>query len=310
VAENEKTQSPAIADENQKIPDISSTSGQRRFRDFFQTFLFTLLAVVLLKAFVLEAFRIPTGSMEETLVEGDFLLVNKFILGIKTPRTIPLTDIPLPTFSLIPIALPARGDILIFEFPGLRDEVFPRRAETYVKRCIGVPGDTIEIINKTVHINDAIITNPPSLKYQSFEIHPRGQPNPNIFPPGSGFNEDNYGPVIVPKKGMAIPIDTATIDRWYVFIRREGHTVEIRTDGVYIDGRLSDTYCVERDYLFMMGDNRDNSLDSRFWGFVPVENVIGKAMLIYFSWDQNIPASNIFTKLSSIRWHRIGSIIK
>jgi signal peptidase I len=310
VAENENTQDPTPPGADQIIPEKSIAVGKRRIRDFIQAFLFTLLAAVLLKAFIIEAFRIPTGSMEETLLEGDFLLVNKFILGVKTPRTIPLTSITLPVITLAPIESPAMGDVLIFDFPGLRDEISPRIAETYIKRCIGVPGDTIEIINKTVHINEAIVTNPPSLKYQSFEIRPRGQPNPNIFPPGSGYNEDNYGPIVVPKKGMVIPIQMETIDRWYVFIRREGHEVEIRNDGILIDGRMSESYTVERDYLFMMGDNRDNSLDSRFWGFVPVDNVIGKAMFIYFSWDKRNPAANLFDKLSSIRWNRMGTIIK
>jgi signal peptidase I len=310
VAENEHTQDHTAPGEDRIIPEESRAVGKRRTRDFILAFLFTLLAAILLKAFIIEAFRIPTGSMEETLLEGDFLLVNKFILGIKTPRTIPLTNISLPVITLVPIVSPAMGDVLIFDFPGTRDEISPRRAETYIKRCIGVPGDTIEIINKTVHINDAIVTNPPSMKYQSFEIRPRGQPNPNIFPPGSGYNEDNYGPIVVPKKGMVVPIQKETIDSWYVFIRREGHEVEIRDDSILIDGRKSESYTVERDYLFMMGDNRDNSLDSRFWGFVPVDNVIGKAMFIYFSWDQNTPVPNVFYKLSSIRWNRIGTIIK
>jgi signal peptidase I len=310
VADNENTQDHTPPGTDQIIPEKSTAVRKRSARDFIQAFLFTLLAAVLLKAFVVEAFRIPTGSMEETLLEGDFLLVNKFILGVRTPRTIPLTNITLPVITLAPVASPAMGDVIIFNFPGSRDEISPHRAETYIKRCIGLPGDTIEIINKTVHINGSIVTNPPSMKYQSFEIRPRGQPNTYIFPPGSGYNEDNYGPIVVPKRGMVIPIDMDTIDRWYVFIRREGHEVEIRDNGILIDGRLSESYTVERDYLFMMGDNRDNSLDSRFWGFVPVDNVIGKAMLIYFSWDKNIPSANVFDKLSSIRWHRIGSIIK
>lgn len=115
---------------------------------------------------------------------------------------------------------------------------------------------------------------------------------------------------MVPKKRMLISIHYDTIDQWYVFIRREGHTVEIRGDKIFIDGRLTDSYTVERDYFFMLGDNRDNSLDSRFWGFVPSDNIIGKAMFVYWSWEQNIPEYHFIDKLSSVRWNRIGTIIR
>ena len=309
MTEVDQTENTALPAADQTRAEEKQARKKAHRREYVQAFLFTVVVALLLKAFFIEAFRIPSGSMEETLLEGDFLLVNKFIYGIRTPRAIPLTTITIPAVTLFPIVEPKMGDVLIFDFPGGRDEINPPRAETYIKRCIGTPGDTIEIINKTVHRNGLIVTNPPTMKFQSFEIRPRGQPNLKIFPPGSGFNEDNWGPVVVPKKGMIIPMTFDTRDWWYVFIKREGHTVEFR-DSVYIDGRCAESYTVERDYLFVMGDNRDNSLDSRFWGFVPVDHVVGKAMFVYWSVDQRGTTGNITEILSSLRWNRVGTIIK
>ncbi len=310
MADIESAQETTPQEEEQKPDEDVKTGRKRHFREYLQAILFTVLVALFLKAFFIEAFRIPSGSMEQTLLEGDFILVNKFIYGFKTPRTIPLTNIAIPVCSILPIKNPKIGDVIIFEFPGGRDEVTPGRSETYIKRCIGTPGDTVEIIDKTVHVNNRAVTNPPLMKYQSYEIHPRGQTNLRMFPPGMDNSEDNYGPVVVPKKRMLISIHYDTIDQWYVFIRREGHTVEIRGDKIFIDGRLTDSYTVERDYFFMLGDNRDNSLDSRFWGFVPSDNIIGKAMFVYWSWEQNIPEYHFIDKLSSVRWNRIGTIIR
>jgi signal peptidase I len=131
-----------------------------------------------------------------------------------------------------------------------------------------------------------------------------------IFPPTARFNEDNYGPVVVPKKGMAITLTSETYPMWEVFIAREGHKPALRADGtVLIDDKAQSTYTVERDYLFGMGDNRDNSLDSRFWGFIPAENVVGTPMFVYWSWSSDTPIANIVEKISSIRLSRVGTLI-
>ncbi len=109
----------------------------------------------------------------------------------------------------------------------------------------------------------------------------------------------------IPKKGDVIALDAGNFYQWRVFIAREGHQADLTGEIVTIDGTPASSYTVERDYCFGMGDNRDYSLDSRFWGFVPYENVVGTPMFVYWSWDPNTPMSDLGTKLSSIRWNRI-----
>lgn len=131
------------------------------------------------------------------------------------------------------------------------------------------------------------------------------------FPKGLGWNEDNYGPLKIPKKGDVIELSKENYQQWDTFIKREKHHPELKADGkIYIDGIQTDKYTVETNYYFMMGDNRNNSLDSRFWGFVPRENIVGKALITYWSWDSEIPFSQFSKLISSIRWDRIGKLIK
>ena len=280
-----------------------------KFRESVETILLVVGAALLLKTFVVEAFRIPSGSMANTLLEGDFLFVNKFIYGIKSPRYIPFTDIRIPNFHLPPFRSPRHGDVIVFEYPGDRDEVKPTEVLSYIKRCIAVGGDTVLISTKVVHINGWQSANPEHLRLEAINSGPRGVPNPRVFPKGSSFNEDNYGPIRVPKEGDVIRLTAETLDGWRVFIEREGHGVTSRGNEILIDGKVTTSYTVERNYLFMMGDNRDNSLDSRFWGFLPEENIVGQALMIYWSWNQDLPLASA-DKFKSVRWARIGTIIR
>ncbi len=284
---------------------------RKRLNDYAATIAATLLVAFFLKTFVVEAFRIPSASMENTLRIGDFLFVNKFIYGAETPKYLPFTNVEIPHFRLWALVHPRRGDVIVFEYPGDRDETKPQGNINYIKRCIAISGDTLLIQNKTVFVNNREFLLPAQSPYTPpSDFLPRESMD-MIFPKGSSFNPDYYGPIVVPFKGMVLNISNGSIEQWQTFIEREGHRVN--TDGtgmVTIDGIPRTQYIVERDYLFTMGDNRNNSLDSRYWGFVPEENIVGKAMFVYWSWDTSVSAGNIAEKFSAIRWGRIGTLIR
>jgi len=231
------------------------------FREYFEAFAVALLAALVLRALVIQAFRIPTGSMKDTLLVGDFLLVNKFIYGSETPDRIPFTEIKLPTFTVPGLRKPERGDIIVFKYP-LDEKV------DYIKRCIGVAGDTLELRNGEVFVNR--------------------QPEGKLTFEKKDFDESegryvNYFRVNAPN------------GKDYVIRRYEGFNPSF---GPVV---------VPPGHLFMMGDNRDNSQDSRYWGYMPMKNIRGQALVIYFSWDKSEPLWNLLKK---IRWSRIFSIIR
>ena len=221
--------------------------------EYVKLFGSALLIALVIKTSLVEAYNIPSGSMENTLMTGDFILGNKFIYGAK----IPLLPIKLPAFSD-----PEPGDIVIFKFPLNPDQ-------NYIKRCIAGPGQIVEIRNKRVYVDNELIDDPEFSKHTDRRVRDRGS---------FDSSRDNYGPFRVP-------------------------------DGHY----------------FMMGDNRDNSYDSRFWGCVPRENILGSAMIVHFSWaqDENAPEISLSHPLSifesiaynlghfheRVRWGRIGDIV-
>lgn len=282
---------------------------KRRFRDSIEGIIFAIIVALLLKVFVVEAYRIPTGSMENTLLVGDFLLVNKFIYGAKSPQYLPFTDIRIPYFQLPPLELPHRGNVIVFEWPGDQNELRPPNPINYIKRCIGLPGDTVQVIDRVVYVNGKRQPFPEDVKFDDYPVMPKGYPNPQIYPPGADWNVDYYGPIVVPKKGMVIHLSKRDFGEWHIFIEREGNTCSLQDTTVYVDGKPAKTYTVKQNYYFMMGDNRENSFDSRFWGFVPFKNILGQAMIIYWSWNPHIPFYDVFAKIASIRWGRIGMLI-
>ncbi len=286
-------------------------------KDFFKDIVFVLGAFLVLNSMVLAAFEVPTGSMENEIMAGDFLFVNKFIYGGSTPRTIPLTNIRIPWFRVTDV-LPflkwrdvERGDVIVFEFPGQRDEIASPEFMFYLKRCIALSGDTVFIRDRTIYVNNKKVEFPRNVKFNTPRIVPSGVADPRIFPKGEPFNEDNWGPVVVPTAGQVIPLGMNNLEKWKTFIEREGHAVRLNDQGqITIDGVQMQRYVVERDYVFGMGDNRDNSLDGRFWGFIPKESVVGTPLIVYWSWDPDI---SLFTdpivKLSTIRLNRVGTLI-
>jgi signal peptidase I len=240
-----------------KLQKLSQRKPKSIVREWTELIITVAVMVFLIRTTVVEAFRIPTGSMENTLLVGDFLLVNKFIYGIRTPDWlgIPFTDIGfrIPSQRFPGIREPKRGDIVVFKYP-----LDPKL--NYIKRCIARPGQTVEIRQKKLYVDGKQIPLPPDGKHTNKNTLPPGFRERGILYMGENWNKDNFGPVIVP----------------------EGH-------------------------YFVMGDNRDNSADSRYWGFLPQENIVGKAMVIYFSWDKYVP---MFRGLKKIRWDRLANVIE
>lgn len=300
-------------------------------REYSESFFVALIIALVIRALVIYPFRIPTGSMQDSLLIGDFLLANKFVYGIRSPDWIgiPYTEIgfKIPFFHTPGFRKPARGDVVIFKYP-------KNQALNYIKRCIAVSGDTVFIQNKTVYVNGKTFPNAPKTKFIHNHTYPVGSKESKIFPPGAG-NRDNYGPVRVPApgdtfrftndsrgewtkwltvafyegydlklrhSGQTIKLNEKNIDRW------ERYTKSYPIDAFYIDddpikNRL---YTVKNRHYFLMGDNRDNSLDSRYWGFLPGRLVVGEALITYWSWDSEVPLYRIFNK---IRWNRILKLI-
>jgi signal peptidase I len=280
-------------------------------KDFFKDLLFVLVSFFFLNSFVLASFEVPTGSMENEIMTGDFLFVNKFIYGGTTPRTIPFTNIRLPWFRVPAFRSVERGDVIVFEFPGQRDEVRSPEFMFYLKRAVALSGDTIQIVNRRLMVNGKPALIPRNMKFNNQNPKPASYADPKIFPKGEPFNEDFWGPVVIPSRGDAIALTPTSLLRWGTFIGREGHQAAVDRNGrVTVDGREASHYTVEHNYIFGMGDNRDNSLDGRFWGFIPEENIVGTPMIVYWSWDPDVPATNVINKIASIRLTRVGTLIK
>lgn len=270
-----------------------------------------LVIVWLIISSVVEASRVPTGSMETTIMPGDFLFINKFIYGPTTPRFIPYTNIELPYFRIPIFAEPEKEDLIVFKFPGYRDQIEHPEIQFYVKRCVGEPGDTIEIKNKVLFVNGKEFPIPPRIQYLNEYTMPQGVVDQNIFPPGKPWNPDNYGPVVIPKMDQVISLTLDNIYEWKTFIDREFGKKVVSVSGgkITIEGKEVTEYRVKQNYYFAMGDNRDDSLDSRFWGFVPRENIVGSPMIIYWSWNSEIPVYDFFKLLGSVRLDRIAKLV-
>jgi len=277
-------------------------AGFKEFGIVFGVFL-------ILNSFVIASFEVPTGSMENEIMTGDFLLVNKFVFGGTTPQTIPFTNVKLPAFKFPAPWKVERGDVIVFIFPGYREETEANPFAYYLKRCMALSGDTLQVINRVVYVNGSRVPLPKNMKFNTSYIKPAGLADQRIFPVGAAFNEDNYGPIVIPKQGDVINLNTDNFLKWNTFIKREGHAVEFQRGRIYVDKKETSTYSVERDYVFGMGDNRDNSLDSRFWGFIPVKSVVGTPLIVYWSWDPDLPIIDLGNKFATIRWGRLGTLV-
>ncbi|MBF0411778.1 MAG: signal peptidase I [Desulfamplus sp.] len=203
-------------------------------RENIEAIIIAVLLALFIRTFIVQAFKIPSGSMMDTLLIGDHILVSKFIYGVK----IPFTD----GYTIIPFKDPARRDIVVFKYPEDPEKDF-------IKRVVAVGGDTVEIKNKKLYVNDALQESEPYAVYK----------DPSVIP-ATFTTRDNLPLTKVPENS-----------------------------------------------LFVMGDNRDNSHDSRFWGFVDLKSVKGKAFLIYWSWNSE---GSWDLKNFWVRWNRIGDVLK
>jgi len=294
-----------------------------------------ILAILFLKETVVELYIVPTGSMEKNILRGDMLIGSRYIYGMKVPQKIwvPFTAISIPTF-LPDYRFPAfkdveRGDVVVFEYP--RDNVYK-----YVKRCIGLPGDTVRINNRNVFVNDEEYLLPDGGQFLSENPASENYIDENIFM--NLGNKDNLKELIIPKRGdtykinedmnweLIIPIllfegnkvelvfndqkltftnedpydlyrrtgnravfdnfvpqpNASQINPWMSLMKKE-YLKYLKINDLSIDD--IDTYTLEQNYYWMMGDNRDNSEDSRFWGFVPESHILGQPVITWFSID-------------------------
>ncbi|HEX3073101.1 MAG TPA: signal peptidase I [Ignavibacteriales bacterium] len=294
-----------LIEERQERPSLG------RAGSYIKYLLAAVLFALILKIFFIEAYKIPTGSMEKTLLVGDFLFVNKFIYSAHLPNYIPFLHKKIPEYKLPAVRNPKPMDVVVFRYAGDRDQLIPMKETTYIKRCIAGPGDSLSIINKIVYLNGKKIDQPKEVQYTSERIWPKGYPNSGIFPKHSGWNEDNYGPLYVPKAGDTLKLNTENIEAWRTIINREIGREAVSVEGrkIKIDRRETSIYIIKKNYYFMMGDNRDDSLDSRFWGFVPEDKIIGKAFMIYWSLDLSQAPKSITGFFASIRFDRIARMI-
>jgi len=275
-------------------------------RDYIQISIIALAAACLIKLFVLDAIIVSSPSMESTLMVGDLVLVNKLV-SLRGEKHVPIVKSEITIPNLPFAGHIEREDVIVFNYPGDRDEREMPNGTEYVKRCVGVGGDTIEIRDGDLYVNRNYIPLPEMHRHSLF---PQSFADDRLFPRNKKNNLDNYGPVIVPKSGDVAALNLETYPLWEKLIRGEGHTLELTGDRISLDGKRTDTYTIQRNYLFVLGDNFYNSSDSRFWGFLPEEKVIGKAEIIYWSIEEPLHHGGFKGLFSSIRWNRLGSFIR
>jgi signal peptidase I len=371
------------------------------WREWLDAGVFALIAATVFRMFVFEAYAIPTGSMEGTMLINDHLFVNKMAYGARLPmtplalplvhNTVPLTNARsyteavkfgyhrLPGFGHI-----ERNDVVVFNGPDGdtaidgqadmdyyqacrmygREAVLSRynivtrpvdKKENLIKRCVGLPGDILEIKDARVYINgqpgrlfphsklnyivrtngmpppvddniellhrvnnstyiynlandqvEAIakasnVTGVSPFKREAAGMAP-SEPGEWVFPFDTAnykWNTDNYGPLAIPRAGVTVALNTQNIPLYRRIIANyEGNTLEERKGRIFINGMEATSYTFKMDYYWMMGDNRHNSLDSRYWGFVPEDHVVGKAWFVWFSYGDDGPVKDM-------RWSRL-----
>lgn len=375
------------------IDDVNYVEGRSlksrtEVGEWVSSIVFAIVAATLVHTYFMQPYTIPTSSLEKSLLVGDFLFVSKFHYGARTPMTViaaPMVHDSLPlmkakSYLKVPhlpyFRLPGfenikRNEIVVFNWPVDTVRFFRDKSKihidkpidkksNYVKRCVGIPGDSLEIKEGYIYINGEKTVLPdralpqyihkvvtdgqqlspaalkrynvteggfygdyymlnltdenanklksnPVVKSVTKELSPKGTYNASVFPHNSQYawSIDNYGPIYIPEAGKTVELNAKSLP-FYKRIIEEYENNNLTTSGneIFINGKLATTYTFKQDYYWMMGDNRHNSEDARYWGYVPFDHVVGKPVFIWFSWDTN--GEGIAQK---IRWERIFTTV-
>lgn len=363
---------------------------ENKTADTISSLLFAVIVATLVHTYIIQPYTIPTSSLEKSLLVGDFLFVSKLNYGPRVPMTtvalpmvhdsIPLTKRKsylswpqLPYFRLPAFEKIKRNDIVVFNWPvdtvryfhepeGMPGVIKPiDKKSNYVKRCVGIPGDSLSIKDGFVFINGKKLILPERAKPQySYTVALDGKTaidfetifkelditdgfatnrqkdtilfkalteagaarlkntpgvigvkqviyngNDNgIFPHINKWSQDNFGPIYIPEAGKTVALTNESLPFYKEIITNyEGKKLELQGSKFLIDGKPTTTYTFEQNYYWMMGDNRHNSEDSRYWGYVPENHIVGKPVFIWLSWDTNGKGIN------KIRWSRVFTTV-
>ena len=356
--------------------------------EWVSSIVFAIVAATLVHTYFIQPYTIPTSSLEKSLLIGDFLFVSKFHYGARTPMTtiaapmvhdsLPLVKSKsylkkpaLPYFRIPGFQKIKRNEIVVFNWPVDTVRFFFDRSNVhidkpidkksnYVKRCVAIPGDSLEIKDGYIFINgkqtvlpdraktqyfhnvtttsqfnpSSLITrygstelgggnnefivnltdenasklkNNPHVKSVVKQISPKGTFDSTVFPHNKQYpwSKDNFGPIYIPEAGKTVALNAKTLPFYKRIIEvYENNNLTVNGDEIFINGKLATSYTFKQDYYWMMGDNRHNSEDARYWGYVPFDHVVGKPVFIWFSWDSN--AKGLGNK---IRWERVFTTV-
>lgn len=345
-------------------------------REWIDAIAFAVVAATIIRWFFIEAYTIPTSSMEKSLLVGDFLFVSKINYGPRIPmtplsfpfahNTMPLIGgdsylewIKIPYLRLPGFEKIENGDVVVFNYPKEKGRPVDKK-ENYIKRCVGISGDSLKVVNAQLYVNNKLVPDAKRAQYRYYVktngvmlrredlrklhiteaylqsnngeyvvmmtdkaaaglkqlpyvtkeervIQPPNNFDLNIYPyyKPLAWNVDNFGPIYIPKRGDKIKLNKKNYYIYETPIRRyeKNPTLKWQNGQAYIKGKPVDEYQFKYSYFFMMGDNRHNSSDSRMWGFVPENHIVGKALFLWFSWDKDGEF------LNKVRWNRIFNTI-
>ena len=375
-----------IADVN--YVEDRSLKSRTEVGEWVSSIVFAIIAATLVHTYFMQPYTIPTSSLEKSLLVGDFLFVSKFHYGARTPMTViaaPMVhdSLPLmkaksylnkphlPYFRLPGFENIKRNEIVVFNWPVDTVRFFRDKSNinidkpidkksNYVKRCVGIPGDSLEIREGYIYINGEktvlpdralpqymhkVITDGqqisaaalkrynvteggfygdyyllnltdenasklksnPLVKNITKILSPKGEYSDSVFPHNSQYawSIDNYGPIYIPEAGKTVELNAKSLPFYKRIIEvYENNNLTTSGDEIFINGKLATNYTFKQDYYWMMGDNRHNSEDARYWGYVPFDHVVGKPVFIWFSWDSN--GEGIAQK---IRWERVFTTV-